>query len=522
MSKEFSDIHIESNILRSWEEERTFNDVLYDWMSSAPWLAISLAAHVLVYFIIAAIPWHLLGPEDDASFNAVAPPPPQEPFEEPEEEPEEEIEEIEPIEEPVLKDAEISDHNETEDEQDFAESEGDPDFNSDSPFDNEAFNDVIGIGGGAGGKFGNRRGGRRNLRAAGKGMEQALRDGLEWLKHHQSPDGSWDTDGFSSNCGKIGSTICDGAGHAPHDVGVTGLALLAFLGEGNTTTDGMYKDVVARGIKWLRDQQDPDSGLLGDKSTHEFLYNHSLATLALCEAYYASKSPLLKKTAQDAINYIHRARNPYGAWRYDVPPIGDNDTSLTGWMVFALAAAKDAGLTVDEAAFDGALQWIEEVTDRTNGRVGYDSLGSLSSRTVANEHYPREKGEAMTAVGLLCRIFIANVKGEDITGMEILDQHAELLKRTLPEWDPDGLGCDMYYWYYGTYAMFQLGGTHWRAWETAMKKAVIESQRRDGDEKGSWDNIGPWGYAGGRVYSTAIMTLCIEVYFRYAKVLGAR
>ena len=55
-----------------------------------------------------------------------------------------------------------------------------------------------------------------------------------------------------------------------------------------------------------------------------------------------------------------------------------------------------------------------------------------------------------------------------------------------------------------------------------MKPAVIETQRRDGDEKGSWDPVGPWGYAGGRVYATALMTLCMEVYFRYGRVLGAR
>ena len=518
---DYSDIHIETSITRPWEEERTFNDVLYEWMQSAPWLAISAAAHLLAYFILSAIPWSALMKSPPPALEAKVQPPPEEPFEEPEEEPEE-IEEEEPIEEPVLKDAEISDHNETEDDQEYEESEGDPDFMSDSPFDSDAFNDVLGIGGGAGGKFGGRRGGRKNLRAAGKGIEQALRDGLEWLKNHQSPDGSWDCDGFSANCGKIGSNTCDGPGHAQHDVGTTALALLAFLGEGNTTTEGMYKEVVAQGIKWLRDQQDPDSGLIGEKSSHEFLYNHSLAALAICEAYYASKSPLLKKTAQDSINYIQRARNPYGAWRYDVPPIGDNDTSVTGWMVFALAAAKDADLEVDMGAFDGALSWVEEVTDTQTGRVGYDSFGSLSSRTVANEHFPREKGEAMTAVGMLCRIFIANVKGEDFTQMDLLDKHAELLKRTPPEWDPDGFGCDMYYWYYGTYAMFQMGGAHWRAWEGAMQKAVVESQRKDGDEKGSWDPIGPWGYAGGRVYSTAIMTLSIEVYFRYARVLGAR
>jgi hypothetical protein len=516
---DYSQIHIESTLPKPWEQEQTFNDVLYDWMSRAPWLAISAAAHLLVFFILMAIPWDQFRNRDDKKIQASLQQAPEELFEEPEpEEIEEEIEE-EPIEEPILKDAEISDHNEEDVDQDFEQTEGDPDFLSDSPFDSDAFNDVIGIGGGAGGKFGGRFGGRRNLRAAGgSGTEQALKDGLEWLKNHQSEDGSWDSDGFMGECGKIGSTVCDGPGGPTHDVGLTGLALLAFLGDGNTTSQGPYKEVVARGVKWLREQQDPDTGLLGEKSAHDFIYDHALGALALSEAYYFSKSPLLKSTAQKAVNYITLARNPYGAWRYDVPPIGDNDTSVTGWMIFVLASARDAKLEVDPAAFDGALSWIEEVTDPATGRVGYDAFGSLSSRTPANEHYPREKGEAMTSVGLLCRIFL----GQDPDQVDILKKHADLLKRTPPLWDPEGFGCDMYYWYYGTYAMFQMGGSWWKAWNEAMKTAILPPQRKEGDEKGSWDPVGPWGYAGGRVYSTALMTLCLEVYFRYSKVLGAR
>ena len=37
MSNDYSDIQIESNLPKPWEEEETFNDVLYDWMSKAPW-----------------------------------------------------------------------------------------------------------------------------------------------------------------------------------------------------------------------------------------------------------------------------------------------------------------------------------------------------------------------------------------------------------------------------------------------------------------------------------------------------
>ncbi|MDE0897351.1 MAG: hypothetical protein OSB10_12290, partial [Planctomycetota bacterium] len=281
-----------------------------------------------------------------------------------------------------------------------------------------------------------------------------------------------------------------------------------------------YKEQVANGIKYLRNMQDLDTGLIGEKSSHEFLYNHSIGTLALCEAYYATKSPLLKRTCQKAINYINRARNPYGAWRYDEPPMGMNDTSVTGWMIFAIKAAEDAKLDIVQDSYEGAMTWIDEVTDPANGRVGYNEFGNRSSRiTGVNDHFPSEKGEAMTAVGLLCRMFMGQ---DDPKEYPILKKHGDLMLRTLPEWDPDGFGSDMYYWYYGSYAMYQLGGTHWKKWETALKSTILDNQRKDGDEKGSWDPIGPWGFAGGRVYSTALMALCIEVYFRYGKVAGAR
>jgi len=81
----------------------------------------------------------------------------------------------------------------------------------------------------------------------------------------------------------------------------------------------------------------------------------------------------------------------------------------------------------------------------------------------------------------------------------------------------------MYYWYYGSYAMFQMGGNrYWEPWNKAMKAAVVDSQVRDGHAKGSWDPIGPWGGVGGRVYATALMTLCLQVYYRYPRLLGGR
>ena len=66
-------------------------------------------------------------------------------------------------------------------------------------------------------------------------------------------------------------------------------------------------------------------------------------------------------------------------------------------------------------------------------------------------------------------------------------------------------------------------GNEWKACKKALEKALLPNQRQDkGNFKGSWDPVGPWGEDGGRVYSTAICALVLEVYYRYAQVLGAR
>jgi len=81
----------------------------------------------------------------------------------------------------------------------------------------------------------------------------------------------------------------------------------------------------------------------------------------------------------------------------------------------------------------------------------------------------------------------------------------------------------MVYWYYGTLAMFQVGGPGWRTWSEALTAAALPSQRRDGDAcgmLGSWDPVDPWGPDGGRVYATALMALSLQVVTRYARALG--
>jgi hypothetical protein len=206
------------------------------------------------------------------------------------------------------------------------------------------------------------------------------------------------------------------------------------------------------------------------------------------------------------------------AWRYGVKP-EDNDTSVTAWMVLALRSALASGaIRVDGKCLQGAETWIRRVTEPEWGKVGYTARGNGPARFEEHlETFPADKSEALTAAGILCRIIL----GEDPAKSPMVKKGAALCLRVLPEWDAAGGSVDMYYWYYGSLAMFQVGGEPWKRWHAALTAAVLPHQRREGHAAGSWDPVGPWGGEGGRIYSTALLTMCLQTPYRYGRFRGA-
>jgi hypothetical protein len=441
--------------------------------------------------------------------------------------------------------AEESDHNETDDGEDYGQMKGDSyEFLSAlpgseggtkgrQPGKGQGVYDAMGVGGGGGGagRYGGRFGGRRNLVARGGGSqatESAVMAGLRWLARHQSQDGGWHAEAFSQCCAP--GTPCNGNGYGQFDAGLTGLSLLAFLGAGYThLSRETYEDkythqkisfgqVVKKGIKYLQQSQDAE-GCFGPR-TGEFMYNHSIAALAMAEAYGLTNAAQYRPIAQKGIDFLALAQNPYRGWRYSVKP-GDNDTSVTGWCIMALKSADISGLTTSKTGYDGAKAWIESVTD-DEGQIGYNGKGKIDV-VVRGKNEAWGPHPSMTAVGLLCKIFID--KKED----QKLNKHGDVITKDLPRWEEPAQmkPIDFYYWYYGTLAIFQLdgpNGPYWKKWNEAMKDALVKHQKvgKDGCEDGSWDPaVDRWGFAGGRVYATAINVLTLEVYYRYENVFGA-
>jgi hypothetical protein len=313
--------------------------------------------------------------------------------------------------------------------------------------------------------------------------EEAVEKALDWLVKAQSADGRWDVDGFPQ-AGAAG-----GAGGATNgDVAVTGLTTLAFLGAGYTHTVGKHKETVGKALDWLIAGQKAN----GDLRRGGQMYGQGIATAALCEAYTLTRDGRALAAAKKAVKFILEAQNPGLGWRYN-PRSGDSDTSVVGWQVLALKSAEIAGIEIPPQHYKWAQAWLDEVRKGENGGLYSYQAGSPLSPT-------------MTAEGWFCQIFMS--EGQRTRGM------AESIKYLVANL-PKGSARNLYYWYYATLAMRLSEVKEFEKWNVALRDALTETQLKDGPGAGTWDPAGSWGPRGGRVYTTAMATLCLEVYYRY-------
>jgi hypothetical protein len=324
--------------------------------------------------------------------------------------------------------------------------------------------------------------------------ERSVALGLAWLAKQQKEDGSWVFD----------------VGARDQRVAATGLALLPFLGAGETHNDaeGKYKDTVKKGLDWLMKNcpsKKPNDGF----GPSEDVYSQAIGALALCEAYAMTKDPALKPAAQAAIDSIQKAQGKNGSWGYRSG--ADGDMSITGWQIQALRVARmSKDLVVDD-----------KVIKKASGFLDLAAGGSRKSMYGYNDNAGSAPGTALTAVGLLCRYYIDGW-GRSHPGM--IDGVAGLVRNP-----PPGRGeiKNMYYYYYATQVVRLSWGDYWTTWnegakandgkrQGGMRDWLIGAQvRKDGDAAGSWDPEKGWiGTRCGRLGTTAICLLNLEVYYR--------
>lgn len=326
---------------------------------------------------------------------------------------------------------------------------------------------------------------------------------LDWLARHQHADGFWHPDTFDTRCN---GAKCSGKGVADGQIGATALAVLAFVGAGETFQSGDHKATVKNALKALRDAQD-DSGFVGPKSSANSRLGDAWATLALAEAYGLSGSKVLKGPAVRAVSCLASMQATSGGWKLDEAD-GECDLMLTCACVQALRAAKAAELEVEAATFERAIAWLDSVADAKTGAV----RPALSPRT------PKFSDHALVGASAAARLF-ARWDAAALAKDTIFEKQCALLAASPPSWDEKGADADLVAWTSASSALFQQGGSAWKAWWDAFGK-TISARLHVGDsrcDRGSWDAVDPRVPFGGRVAATALLCRASETPHLYRR-----
>lgn len=322
--------------------------------------------------------------------------------------------------------------------------------------------------------------------------EAAVAAGLRWLIRHQLADGGWSFEHTEH-------PDCDGKCSQPGNMGInrtaaTGLALLSFLGAGETHQAGQYQPQIDKALKFLVQAGKTTSsgfdlrGETGIGSSHAAFYSHGICTIALCEAFALTKDAALRMPAQQALNFIVSSQDPNGGgWRYT--PQQSGDTSVVGWQIMALKSGQNAGLQVPTEVMKNAERFLNSV-----GRVEYGYTDSKQPR------------KSMTAVGLLCRMYLGWGRREGSLRRGVVS-----LDRAGPDKN------NMYYNYYATQVLHHYGGDQWTRWNDVLRDHLVKTQltAKAGHAEGSWDVADPHGSSGGRLYMTCLAVMTLEVYYRH-------
>jgi len=323
-------------------------------------------------------------------------------------------------------------------------------------------------------------------RLAGQGgtdaSEAAVERGLRWLVAHQGPDGGWNFDHTKSLC----RGLCRNPGDEKSTTAATALALAPFLGAGYTHTRGEHREVVRRGLYYLESRAFVHDGRVDLREGT--MYAQGLATIVLCEAYSMTGDQSLAGIAQGALRFIEYAQDQHGGgWRYY--PGDPGDTTVTGWQLMALKSGQMAGFQVKSPVLSAADRFLDSVQSEEGAKYGY---------------MDRNPGPTTTAIGLLCRMYSGWPRSRPALAAGV-----DYLAYRGPSQN------DMYYNYYATQVMRHWGGSPWQRWNAPMRDYLVATQATKGHEAGSWYFDHKYARKGGRLYTTAMAVMILEIYYRY-------
>jgi len=252
-------------------------------------------------------------------------------------------------------------------------------------------------------------------------LVQAVERGLAWLAAHQRRDGSWEGDvGYKLNNSYEVIPEGQNQGH----VGVTALAGMAFLANGQAPGRGKYGAVVERALNYVLSSVDP-TGFISANGTR--MYSHAFATLFLAEVVGMVRRDEVREKLEDAVRLIVDSQNDEGGWRY-VPMAKESDMSITVCQVMALRAARNVGIPVPRATIDRAVAYVKDSAVRSpmSRRSGFPLVDDERGAFRYQRQFYSRASFSLTAAGIVTLYGAGVYSGEDIeAGLNYLPRNLE-------------------------------------------------------------------------------------------------
>jgi hypothetical protein len=306
-------------------------------------------------------------------------------------------------------------------------------------------------------------------------LNESVTRGLAALALLQRDDGSFGGQRYGSNAG------------------ISALAGLAFMADGNMPGRGEYSEQVERVLEFTLSNIN-ETGLIAKDTSHGPMYGHGFATLFLGEVYgmtaggdNAEQARRTHDALVRAVRLIVQTQNEEGGWRYNPTP-HDADISVTITQIMALRSARNAGIEVPIETINRAVEYVR-LCQNADGGFRYQAGRGASA-------WPR------SAAGVASLYYAGIYEGDEIErGLDYL------FETSLPGEARNVGGAHYFYGhYYAVQTMYLAGGERWATWWPAIREEVIGRQ----DSNGSWSDN-----SAGTPYGTAMALIILQMPKRY-------
>ena len=302
-------------------------------------------------------------------------------------------------------------------------------------------------------------------------LQRAVGRGLDWLASNQSRRGHWDANGMYPSA-------------------MTGMAGVALLCEGSTTTQGKYSRNIRDAADFLIRRSRP-SGLIGEADDDRYTYGHGFGLLFLSQVFGEEEDEARRAELMDvlarAVKFCGQAQTRAGGWGYvsakDGGDFDEGSTTIT--QVQALRGCRNAGIPVPKEIIDKAIAYIHKCSIQQGaGGVQYNIHGGGGRPPIS-------------AAAIACLFNAGEYDDKFVPNLlKFCDTTLGSVSNT------NDYGHWHYAHYYYAQVKYRQGGKEWEEYRDKIYRRLVP----EADSEGAW----PQGYIG-KVYTTAINLTILQL-----------